>query len=196
MAAIDDFLKKREGDAFGLTFFGHNVLHWTPLTTDASAIRCSPPFMRPESLPPWFGGTAIGKALRACKAVLVTRQEGDRMVILVTDGISSDMHGGEAAEIANDLKQNNIAVYAIHVGGGEAPTPMVEVTSMTGGEVFAPEDQASLQAVFARIDQMKEAKLEKTLGETIDNFTPFCLAGLSLVGLCTLALFGLRYTPW
>ena len=66
MDAINEFLDYREGDAFGLTFFGNNVLHWVPLTTDASAVSCAPPFMRPEVAPPWFGGTEIGKALLAC----------------------------------------------------------------------------------------------------------------------------------
>jgi len=86
MKAIDEFLDFREGDAFGLTFFGNSVLHWVPLTTDTSAIRCSPPFMRPEVAPSWFGGTEIGKALLACKDILTDRQEGDRMIVLVSDG--------------------------------------------------------------------------------------------------------------
>ena len=63
MKAIDQFLEFREGDAFGLTFFGNEVLHWCPLTTDSSAIRCSVPFMHPRVAPGWFGGTEIGKAL-------------------------------------------------------------------------------------------------------------------------------------
>ena len=65
MVAINEFLDYREGDAFGLTFFGNSVLHWVPLTTDVSAVRCAPPFMRPSKIPYWFGGTEIGKALRA-----------------------------------------------------------------------------------------------------------------------------------
>jgi Ca-activated chloride channel family protein len=67
MKAIDSFLDIRKGDAFGLTFFGNNVLHWVPLTSDPSAIRCAPPFMKPENVPIWMGGTMIGKALLACK---------------------------------------------------------------------------------------------------------------------------------
>ena len=67
MAAINDFLDYREGDAFGLTFFGNSVLHWVPLTSDVSAFRCAPPFMRPDQIPSWFGGTEIGKALLACR---------------------------------------------------------------------------------------------------------------------------------
>ena len=75
MKAVEDFLSYRKGDALGLSFFGNSVLHWCPLTSDVSAIRCAPPFMRPENVPPWFNGIEIGKALRACKALLVERQE-------------------------------------------------------------------------------------------------------------------------
>lgn len=93
MEAIDKFLDYREGDAFGLTFFGNEVLHWVPLTTDVSAIRCSPPFMDPTSPghPHWLGGTAIGKALRACREILNSREEGDRMIVLISDGYSFDL---------------------------------------------------------------------------------------------------------
>ena len=49
MAAINGFLDYRKGDAFGLTFFGVEVLHWVPLTTDVSAFRCAPPFMNPKN---------------------------------------------------------------------------------------------------------------------------------------------------
>ena len=54
MKAIDHFLDVRKGDAFGLTFFGNNVLHWVPLTGDPSAVRCAPPFMKPENVPRWI----------------------------------------------------------------------------------------------------------------------------------------------
>jgi Ca-activated chloride channel family protein len=94
MEAINRFLDYREGDAFGLTFFGNAVLHWVPLTTDVSAFRCAPPFMKPGKLPYWFGGTEIGKALLACRKVLLERDEGDRMIILITDGYSADLGGG------------------------------------------------------------------------------------------------------
>jgi Ca-activated chloride channel family protein len=63
LKALEQFLDARKGDAYGLTFFGNSVLHWVPLTSDGSAIRCSPPFMRPERQPYCFGATEIGKAL-------------------------------------------------------------------------------------------------------------------------------------
>jgi len=196
MKAIDEFLDFREGDAFGLTFFGNSVLHWVPLTTDTSAIRCSPPFMRPEVAPPWFGGTEIGKVLLACKDFLTDREEGDRMIVLVSDGHSSDLRNGSDEAIARKLRDNSIVVYAIHISETNIPDEIVNITSITGGEVFNPGDTEGLKCVFHRIDQMQEAKLEKVSAETMDHFVPFCVAGLVLLATSALSSFGLRYTPW
>ncbi len=196
MAAIDDFLDYREGDAFGMTFFGNSVLQWVPLTQDPSAIRCSPPFMRPENAPPWFGGTAIGKALRACQEVLTSRQDGDRMIILVSDGMSFDLRNGEDVRLAKDLTDDGIVVYAVHVAEGDPPGEIVNVTNLTGGEAFPGGDQEGVKTVFRRIDDMQQTRLERSMPEPQDNFFPYCVAGLSLLGLATASLFGLRYTPW
>ena len=196
MEAIDGFLDFRDGDAFGLTFFGNSVLHWVPLTKDRSAIRCAPPFMRPEVAPSWFGGTEIGKALRACRQVLSAREEGDRMIILVSDGFSFDLSNGNDQEIAREMNQAGIVVYAIHIGGGGVPDEVVNVTGLTGGEVFQPGDTEGLKTVFQRIDEMQEAQLEKVSAETMDYYWPFSLAGIALLGLTALTFLGLRYTPW
>ncbi|WP_165229114.1 vWA domain-containing protein [Aquisphaera insulae] len=196
MKAIDEFLKIRQGDAFGLTFFGNNVLHWVPLTSDASAIRCAPPFMKPENAPPWMGGTMIGKALLACKEILAGREEGDRMIILVSDGDSFDLSGGNDESVAQTLKQAGITVYSIHISSGDPPSEIVTITGLTGGEVFPVDDPQALRAVFERIDSMKATRMEKTAPELLDDFGPFCMAGLTLLGATGLTLLGLRYTPW
>jgi Ca-activated chloride channel homolog len=196
MKAIDEFLSLRTGDAFGLTFFGNNVLHWTPLTTDSSAIRCSPPFMKPGQLPPWFGGTEIGKALLACKKVLVEREAGDRMIILVTDGYSSDLSAGADEEIARELKGDGIVVNTIHIAEGMIPDQVVRIAQGTGGEAFKPEDVDGLSRVFRRIDEMQKVKLEKTRAESTDDFEPWAVAGLAILGVVAVAAFGVRYTPW
>jgi Ca-activated chloride channel family protein len=196
MEAINDFLDAREGDAYGLTFFGNNVLHWCPLTTDVSAFRCAPPFMKPGKLPPWFGGTEIGRALLACRKVLVEREEGDRMIVLVTDGYSADLWGGRDEEIARELHGDAITVYTVHVAEGAIPDEVVRIAAGTGGEAFKSEDPEGLERVFARIDEMQETRLEKTRAEAADHFVPFCIAGLAVLGLSLLALFGLRHTPW
>ncbi len=196
MQAINDFIDHREGDAFGLTIFGHNVLHWVPLTSDVSAFRCAPPFLRPENLPSWFNGTMIGKGLDACLDVLASREEGDRMIILISDGYSFDLENGKDEELAARLRKRDVVVYAVHVADGELPGQLVTITSRTGGEIFQPGDSDALKTVFRRIDAMQQTKLEKSRVESMDNFRPYCIASLSLLAVVLLALFGLRYTPW
>ncbi|WP_435015409.1 vWA domain-containing protein [Tundrisphaera sp. TA3] len=197
MKAIDEFLANRSGDAFGLTFFANNVLRWVPLTSDPSALRCAPPFMKPENGVPWMQGTLVGKALRECRKTLAEREEGDRMIVLVTDGVSADLNNGNDAAIAEELKKDGITVFIIHVAEGDAPPQMAVIASMTGGEVFSVGDPAGLESVFRRIDAMKQAKLKKTVAETLDDFGPYALAGLATLGLmAATSLFGLRYTPW
>jgi Ca-activated chloride channel family protein len=196
MKSIDSFLDFRKGDAFGLTFFGNNVLHWTPLTTDPSAIRCAPPFMRPENAPPWFGGTMIAKALLACREILVEREEGDRMIILVTDGYSWDLSNGVDEEVGHKLRNDRIMVHTVHVAEGEIPKEVATIANITGGEAFKADDPEGLRAVFQRIDKMQQTRLEKTSAETMDDFEPWCVVGLAILSLALLCAFGLRYTPW
>lgn len=196
MASLNQFITYREGDAFGLIIFGHSTMKWVPLTTDVSAFECAPPFLRPEKLPPWFGGTAIGKGLRACEQELLNSERGDRMIVLISDGMSADLYGGQDVALAQSLKDNNIRVYAIHIGNGSPPSEVAVISSITGGQVFAAGDPQALQTVFASIDEMQEAELIRLTPDPVDFFQPFSLAGLSLGGLWLLSLFGLRYTPW
>jgi Ca-activated chloride channel family protein len=196
MKAIEQFLDFRKGDAYGLTFFGDAFIHWCPLTSDPSAIRCALPFMRPDLAPPWFGGTSIGKALLGCKKVLQERQEGDRMIILVTDGDSFDLFNGNDVVVGKELAEAGIVVFGILVGNEATAPDVPTICSITGGESFQVTDPAMLKSVFDRIDKMTPARLEKTLAEAMDHFLPYALAGGVLLGLLALASWGMRYTPW
>jgi Ca-activated chloride channel homolog len=196
MGAVNDFISYRKGDAFGLTVFGSAVLNWVPLTNDVSAFKCAPPFLRPDVLPGWFGGTNIGMALRSAEKTLLAGDSGDRMIVLFTDGMSFDLTNGQDVAIAQSLKANNIKVYDVHVAEGSAPDEVAVIASMTGGEVFTAGDPASLKSVFAKIDEMQKAPLKRVTPDPVDFFQPFALAGLGIGGLYLLTLFGLRHTPW
>ena len=197
MEAINEYLDYREGDAFGLTIFGGHFLHWIRLTNDPSAFRYAPPFLAPGRLPRWFsGGTRIGMALEECLKLLVEREEGDRMILLVSDGYSADLSGGRDEEIGRKLAANGVVVYGVHVAEGEVPTEVGTIASLTGGEVFSAGDPEGLKAVFRRIDAMQETRLEKVSAESMDDFEPVVVVGLSVLGVYLVSLFGLRYTPW
>lgn len=196
MEAVNDFITFRKGDAFGLTVFGSSVLNWVPLTNDVSSFKCAPPFLRPENLPPWFGGTAIGMALRAGEKSLLASDAGDRMIVLFTDGMSFDLMNGQDVAIAESLKANGIKVYGIHVAEGGAPDEVGVIASITGGEVFAAGDPGALKAVFSMIDEMEKAQIKRATPDPVDFFQPLALAGLGIGALYLLTLFGLRHTPW
>jgi Ca-activated chloride channel homolog len=196
MKAINEFLDFRSGDSFGLTFFGNNYLHWVPLTNDPSAFRNSIPFMRPENNVPGFGGTEIGKAVLGAREVLTYREDGDRMIILVTDGFSSDLSGGAEMEIAKRLRRDNIKLFAVNIQEAEARGEIINLARTTGGEVFNPGDTNALKGVFSAIDEMTKTELEQATAELVDWFVPFAIAGLSVLGAFLLFLLGWRYTPW
>ncbi|MBN1515890.1 VWA domain-containing protein [Candidatus Sumerlaeota bacterium] len=196
MAAIHEFTTQRKGDAFGLTIFGNEVLHWTPVTKDLSAIRLSTPFLRPGNLPPWFGGTSIGAALLACKGELAKHEEGDRAIILVTDGMSSDLHNGRDREIAMQLADKRIVTYVISVENGNVHPSMYTIAHLTGGEAFQAGNPEALRAIFNHIDQMQMTRIKEGRPVKLDFFQPFLAAGFVLLGMQLVSMFGWRYTPW
>jgi Ca-activated chloride channel family protein len=194
--AIVDFTSYRKGDAFGLTIFGTEVVHWVPLTKDLTALRLAAPFLRPEKMPPHMGGTRIGHALEAVQSVLRSRKDGDRMIVLISDGQSFDLGGGRAQALGETLSQDGITVFYVHAADGQPQEETFTVASLTGGQAFAADDPEALREVFKRIDAMKPTRLEPAAAQLADWFTPFAVAGLGLLGVQVVAAFGFRFTPW
>ena len=172
------------------------MLHWVPVTRDLSALRLAAPFLRPEKMPQYLWGTMIGKALRSVKAVLERKADGDRMVILVSDGESADLAGGQAEEIGQELSRAGIVVYYIHVAEGQPQEETFTIARLTGGEAFAAGDPGALREVFRRIDGMQKARVRPASPEWVDDYRWVSAGGLMALGLHLIAALGLRYTPW
>lgn len=193
------FCEYREGDAFGLTVFGKEYLHWFPPTKDLSAIRNALPFVSATRHLPRFAGTLIGNALEGCRERLVRAEEGDRAVIVLTDGGSSDFKDGKDLELARRLAADRIRVFTILIGN-DPPGPGINgvfnVASITSGKVFRADDQSALAEIFSEIDRMQKARFEQVTADKLWVYRPFSIAGLAAAGLWLLALFGLRFTPW
>jgi Ca-activated chloride channel family protein len=197
VAAIANFVEQRPGDAYGLTLFGQSAIGWIPLTEDPSAFKRAAPFIRPEQM--MFsigGGTMIGGALRQCRIHLEKRQEGDRMILLVSDGSSADLDNGQDEIVARELQRSGIVVYGVHIAEGEMPPEVAAICTITGGSSFSAGDEAGLREVFQRIDQMQTVKMEQTVADIQDFYWPFCLTGLLALSGFVLSSFGWRYTPW
>lgn len=196
--AVENFIDAREGDAFGLTLFGAHQIRWTPLTTDLAAIRQALPFANPRNQPSHMVGTMIGGALEFCHGNMIREAtEGDRMIVLVSDGFSADLASSGAQTEAGDmLKGAGITLYHVHVGGATIPTSVADLARETGGEAFAATDRKGLERIFNHIDRMRPAKFAPGGTVPMDFFMPFAVVGLVALGLHALGLLGLRYTPW
>lgn len=196
--AAREFCNFRKGDAFGLTIFGSEYIHWVPPTKEVSAIANATRYIRPENMPPWMGGTMIANALHGCRDQLVRTEDGDRAVILISDGGSGDFSNGGDRSVAEELAAAQVRVFCISVGndGGMGSDGLETIAAGTGGKVFQAGDPAALDAVFREIDQMQKARFKQVTADWVDDYTPLSLAGLATAGLYLLTLLGLRYTPW
>jgi Ca-activated chloride channel family protein len=195
--AIQDFTKFREGDALGLTLFGSHQIRWIPLTKDLKAIRNAMPFADPSRQPLHMSGTAIAAALRFCRANMEAEApEGDRLIVMVSDGASSDLDNGENDKVAEELKAAGITLYHIHVAEDAVPPEVADMARATGGDALQATDPETIKQVFRHIDKMKPARFRPSGTIPMDHFRPFALAALVLAGLHAVGLLGLRYTPW
>jgi Ca-activated chloride channel family protein len=197
MESAREFCEYRKGDAFGLTIFGSEYLHWFPPTKELSAVRNALQFVRPVNLPPWFGGTRIVNALQGCKERLMRAKEGDRAIILITDGGSADFGGGRDRQVAQELAEARIRVFTVLIGDDSYGIDGIyTIAAGTGGRVFRVEQAGALDAVFHEIDQMQKAKFKQVTSDWVDYYRPLSIAGLVVSGLWGFTLLGLRYTPW
>jgi Ca-activated chloride channel family protein len=195
--ALKTFLTTRDGDAFGLTIFSRQYLHWVPLTQDTAAIRMALSIIWPEMFPDEiWGHTFIAKALNGAITPLSKHTEGDRMILLITDGEGEDIGGGRESEVIAKLKRHNIVVFAVALNDEGFTAGLEEIANETGGQAFKALTPQALKVVFDRIDQMKKVEIRETKPETIDYFEPFLPLALILLGAQVLVLFGLRFTPW
>lgn len=209
MDAILQFTNYRQGDAFGLTIFSRHFIHWLPLTLDTQSFALSRPFIVPNNPkldPPSMGRhglpdelwgiTYIGKALLGATELLAERPTGDRMIILITDGESSDIKPPLDAPIIATLQQQGITVFGILMTNEPVEPALVGIVRATGGEVFNAATPEALQTVFQRIDAMKKVAVLEKKPQVADHYAPFFPVAIGALVLTVLALFGLRFTPW
>lgn len=209
MDAIEQFITYRQGDAFGLTIFSRHFIHWLPLTLDTQSIPLSKRFIQPDNPkidPPEMGRhglpdalwgiTYVGKALHGAAEMLAQRPTGDRMIILMTDGESSDILPPLDAAVIEHLRAENITVFSILLTDEPIQAPLINITRSTGGEVFNAVTPEALSKVFQRIDEMKKVIVLEKRPQVIDFYDPFLIPALSVLAVSVLALFGLRFTPW
>ncbi len=197
MASIEQFLHYRKGDAFGLTVFSRNFVHWVPLTQDTEAIVLARPFIAPYVFPDEFwGNTFIGKALYGAAELLNQAKTGDRMIILLTDGLSNDIVPPKDSAIIADLQAKRIKVFVIFLIDQPVTPALVSIAQGSGGAAWPAVTPEALNEVFKKIDEMKKVVVLEKKPRAADYYDPFFIPAMAALGLAILALFGIRYNPW
>jgi Ca-activated chloride channel family protein len=169
-AVLADFLDRRTGDRVGLLVFGQRAYALTPLTLDRDSVRDQ---LR-DSVAGLAGReTAIGDAIGLAVKRLREQPEGQRVLILLTDGVNTAgvLDPLKAAELA---KTERVRVHTIAFGGAggafslfglSVPMPGGEdqideatlrrIAEETGGRAFRARDTEELAGIYETLDRIE-----------------------------------------
>jgi Ca-activated chloride channel homolog len=174
---VSDFVARRQGDRVGLILFGTQAYLQAPLTFDLASVDR----LLSEAPVGIAGGkTAIGDAIGLGVKRLRQRPEGQRVLILLTDGANNvgEVSPQKAAELA---AVENIRIHTIGFGAEAMRMPSLfgvfssgminpsaeldegtleAVAKATGGRYFRAQSTAELLEIYALIDAMEPIEQE------------------------------------
>ena len=209
---VADFIRGRQYDRIGMVAFAAEALTQVPLTIDYAVLYRALEQLETGMLE---DGTAIGTAI-ATAANRLRRAPGEsRVMILMTDG---ENNRGEIDPItaARAAAAFDIKIYTIGVGSeGVAPIPiargllggyqyanlpvhideelLTEIAGITNGQYFRATDEAALDSIYRRIDELEKTEVEV---KTYTNYTPRHLPLLLLAITLFVGEWGLLSSRW
>lgn len=200
-AVLADFIDRRAGDRLSLIVFGRQAHVLTPPTADHETVLDQ----LADSVVGLAGQeTAIGDAIGLAVRRLRGQESGQRVLILLTDGVNTAgaLDPGRAARIAAD---ENVRIHTIAFGGdgtmslfglrvpmpgGEETDPRMlrEVAAITGGRFFRAKATEELAGIYAEIDRLEPvARPGRAVRPRIERY-PVALAAALVLALLALAL--------
>lgn len=195
-AVIADFLERRAGDRVGLLVFGERAHLLTPLTADRATVQAQ---LQTTAVGLAGRATAIGDAIGLAVKHLREQRAGQRVLILLTDGVNTAglLPPDKAAAIAADegVRVHTIAFggeggglslfgFQLPFGGEEMDEAMLQrIAERTGGRFFRARDTASLAGIYAEIDRLEPiARPGQTVRPRIERY-PWPLGAAIVCGL-------------
>lgn len=192
------FVAARAGDRIGLIVFGSKAYVQAPLTFDLRAVA----EMVDETFIGLAGeGTALGDAIALGVARLRAMQRDERVLILLTDGSSTDgtVTVADAARLA---RLHGVRVHAIGIGTPRREADMRPgegldedalklVAAQSGGQYFRADNRAALERIYEALEALEPTALDERHYRPSAELYPWPLAAALLLALATLAA-GLR----
>lgn len=205
-AVLADFLDRRAGDRVGLLVFGQKAYALTPLTLDRDSVRDQ---LRDSVVGLAGRETALGDAIGLAVKRLDTQQQGQRVLIVLTDGVNTAglLDPLKAAELA---KQAKVRVHTIAFGGAGVasifglPVPVAgagdeidertlqRIASDTGGHFFRARDIEQLASIYGELDKLEPVELPGAAVRPRIEGYPWALAAAMLVAALGLLWPGRR----
>jgi Ca-activated chloride channel family protein len=206
-AVASDFITRREGDRIGLILFGERAYLQVPLTLDRDTVKT---LLLEAEIGLAGEKTAIGDAITLAVRRVHEQQvdEGEQVLILLTDGANTagEIHPLKASELA---QQVGLRIYTIGIGaesmdvasligGRRAINPSADldeetltaIAQQTGGQYFRATDTASLQRIYALVDELEPVEEPESGFRPVKSYFYWPLGaalGLSLL-LCLASL--------
>ncbi len=188
---VDRFVAARESDRVGLIVFGDRAYLQLPFTRDLATARDLVALMDVGMAGP---RTAIGDAIGLSIRSFETSDVDQRLLILLTDGndTASKMTPLNAAGIA---ALNGIEVHTIGVGDPEASgedrvdfAALEAIAERTGGRFHDAADEAALEAVYRRIDELTAVDVRTTSWHPRQSMVHWPAGAALIVALLTYGL--------
>jgi len=163
-----EFIERRKGDRLGLILFGDQAYLQTPLTFDRNTVRTQ---LHESAIGLAGKRTAIGDAIGLAVKRLRSQPEGNRVLILLTDGAnnSGSVEPLKAADIA---AAEGVRIYTIGVGADERieqglfgaqrvvnteldERSLTTIARKTGGRYFRARNIEGLQKIYQLLDELE-----------------------------------------
>jgi Ca-activated chloride channel family protein len=197
-------LTRREGDRIGLILFGERAYLQVPLTLDRDTVKT---LLLEAEIGLAGEKTAIGDAITlAVRRVHEQKVDaGEQVLVLLTDGANTagEVQPLKAAELA---QQVGLRIYTIGIGaesmdvssligGRRAINPSADldeetltaIAQQTGGRYFRATDTASLQDIYALVDELEPVEEPESGFRPVKSYFFWPLgAAFALVGLLCL----------
>jgi Ca-activated chloride channel family protein len=169
------FIERRVGDRLGLILFGTKAYLQTPLTFDRKTVNT---LLQESAIGLAGPETAIGDAIGLAAKQLLQHPEGNRVLVLLTDGANTagEVDPIKAAELA---AKAGLTIYTIGIGademvvksffGDQVVNPsadldepaLQEIAKLTGGRYFRARDTKELNEIYAVLDKLEPIGQDK-----------------------------------
>lgn len=193
------FIERRKGDRLGLILFGDQAYLQAPLTFDRATINT----LLEESVIGLAGrATAIGDAIGLALKRLRMREEGARILVLLTDGRNTA--GTDPLQAARVAAEEALTIYTIGIGAAEMlvnrffgqrrinpsadldEKTLSEIARLTGGRYFRARDTRELEEIYRLLDQLEPIEQDARSFRPTTALYPWPLA--MALGFCVLLI--------